>query len=90
MSSQSAAQQDSAAQLKLSAAWLIQHAGINPGFGLPGSRAQVSSKHSLALINRGGASGEEIAELARYIQGRVAAEYGVILQPEPQLIGVSL
>lgn len=75
---------------KLSAAWLIEHAGISRGFRLPGSRAAISSKHTLALTNTGGATADEIAQLARFVQGRVAAEFGVILQPEPVLIGVSL
>ncbi|WP_348648555.1 hypothetical protein [Cryobacterium breve] len=76
--------------VKLSAAWLIEHAGISRGFRLPGSRAAVSSKHTLALTNTGGASGEEIAQLARFVQQRVQAEFGVILQPEPVLVGLGL
>lgn len=80
----------SGGRVKLSAAWLIEHAGIRRGFALPGSAAAISSKHTLALTNRGGASAEQIAELARYVQGRVLAEYGVLLQPEPVLVGVSL
>ena len=76
--------------VKLSAAWLIEHAGISRGFRLPGSRAAVSSKHTLALTNTGGAAAEEIAQLARYVQGRVQAEFGVILQPEPVLVGLHL
>jgi UDP-N-acetylmuramate dehydrogenase len=75
---------------KLSAAWLIENAGISRGFRLPGSRAAISSKHTLALTNTGGATADEIAQLARFVQGRVAAEFGVILRPEPVLIGVSL
>jgi UDP-N-acetylmuramate dehydrogenase len=77
-------------QVKLSAAWLIEKAGISRGFALPGSHAAVSSRHTLALVNRGGATAEEIVELARYIQTRVFAEFGVSLQPEPVLVGVSL
>jgi UDP-N-acetylmuramate dehydrogenase len=76
--------------VKLSAAWLIEHAGIARGFALPGSHAAVSSKHTLALVNRGGATAEEIAELARYIHLRVLAEFGIRLQPEPQFVGLSL
>lgn len=76
--------------VKLSAAWLIEHSGIRRGFSLPGSRAAVSSKHTLALVNRGGASGDEIGQLARYVQGRVLAEFGVLLQPEPLFVGHSL
>ena len=76
--------------VKLSAAWLIEKSGIRRGFALPGSRAAVSSKHTLALTNRGGASAEEIAQLARFVQSRVQAEFGIVLQPEPVLIGVEL
>jgi UDP-N-acetylmuramate dehydrogenase len=75
--------------VKLSAAWLIEHAGIRRGFSLPGSRAAVSSKHTLALTNRGGATATEVSELARYIQTRVLSEFGVRLHPEPVLVGVA-
>jgi UDP-N-acetylmuramate dehydrogenase len=78
------------ADVKLSAAWLIEHAGISRGFHLPGSRAAVSSKHTLAITNRGGASADEVAQLARYVQSRVAAEFGIVLHPEPILLGLSL
>jgi UDP-N-acetylmuramate dehydrogenase len=74
--------------VKLSAAWLIENAGIKRGFALPGSRAAVSSKHTLALTNRGGATATEISELARYIQTRVLSEFGVRLHPEPVLVNV--
>jgi UDP-N-acetylmuramate dehydrogenase len=76
--------------VKLSAAWLIEHAGIARGFHLPGSGAAISSKHTLAITNRGGATAEEVAELARYVQSRVAAEFGVVLYPEPILLGLVL
>lgn len=75
-------------RVKLSAAWLIEQAGIERGFALPGSRAAVSSKHTLALTNRGGATGEEVAELARYVQMRVENQFGVHLVPEPVLVGL--
>jgi UDP-N-acetylmuramate dehydrogenase len=78
---------DDGLTVKLSAAWLIEQAGINKGFSLPGSKAAISSKHALAIINRGGATGEQIAELARFIQERVAAKFGINLVPEPNLIG---
>jgi UDP-N-acetylmuramate dehydrogenase len=77
-------------RVKLSAAWLIEKAGIPRGFSLPGSRAAVSSRHTLALVNAGGASAAEILELARYVQTRVFAEFGVQLQPEPVLVGTQL
>jgi UDP-N-acetylmuramate dehydrogenase len=74
--------------VKLSAAWLIEKSGITRGFSLPGSHAAVSSKHTLALTNRGGATATEISELARYIQTRVLSEFGVRLYPEPVLVNV--
>jgi UDP-N-acetylmuramate dehydrogenase len=79
-----------APDVKVSAAWLIEHSGLRKGFKLPRSRAALSSKHALALTNRGGASAAEIAELARFIQGRVQSEFGLILQPEPVLVNVEL
>lgn len=74
-------------QVKLSAAWLIENAGIEKGFSLPYSKAAISAKHSLAIINKGGATSREILELARYVQERVAARWGINLIPEPNLIG---
>lgn len=76
--------------VKVSAGWLIEHAGVRKGFKLPRSRAALSSKHALALTNRGDATAAELAELARYIQGRVQAEFGLLLQPEPVLVNVEL
>jgi len=73
-------------RVKLSAAWLIEHAGLGRGFSLPGSRAAISSKHTLAIVNRGGATAADILELARYIETRVHAEFGVSLQPEPMIV----
>ena len=75
------------ARLKLSAAWLIERAGIHRGFSLPGSRAAISSKHTLAIGNRGGATAAQIAELARFMQERVRNEFGVTLHPEPVYVG---
>ncbi|MDO9395006.1 MAG: UDP-N-acetylenolpyruvoylglucosamine reductase, partial [Herbiconiux sp.] len=79
--------------VKLSAAWLIERAGIRRGFALPGPTAAVSSKHTLALVNTAApsaGSAADVAELARYIQGRVLAEFGVLLQPEPVRVAVEL
>jgi UDP-N-acetylmuramate dehydrogenase len=76
--------------VKLSAAWLIEHSGIRRGFALPGSRAAISNKHTLAITNRGGATATEVTQLANYVQTRVMSEFGVMLQPEPVLVGVSL
>lgn len=77
-------------RVKLSAAWLIERAGIRRGFALPGSGAAVSGKHTLAIVNRGGATARDIEQLAGYIQTRVLNEFGVRLQPEPVLVGVQL
>ncbi|SEB43064.1 UDP-N-acetylmuramate dehydrogenase [Paramicrobacterium humi] len=76
--------------VKLSAAWLIERASIPRGFALPGSRAGISTKHTLALTNRGGATADDIASLARFVQSRVQAEFGILLRPEPVLLGIEL
>jgi UDP-N-acetylmuramate dehydrogenase len=78
---------DDGEKFKLSAGWLIENSGIPKGYSLPGSRAKVSDKHALAITNAGGAKAEEIIELARFIQERVAATWGINLIPEPNLIG---
>jgi len=74
-------------QVKLSAGWLIENAGFPKGYSIPGSKAAISNKHALAITNRGGATSTEILELARLIQERVAARWGINLIPEPNLIG---
>ncbi|MGW9022446.1 UDP-N-acetylmuramate dehydrogenase [Leucobacter chromiiresistens] len=76
--------------VKLSAAWLIDQAGVRRGFRLPGSGAAISSKHTLAITNQGGATADEVAELARFVVQRVQQEFGVILAPEPNLYGLEL
>jgi UDP-N-acetylmuramate dehydrogenase len=73
---------------KTSAAWLIERAGFYRGFGE--GRVGVSGKHTLALVNRGGATTAELLSLARTLRDRVRDEFGVTLRPEPTLIGVSL
>lgn len=77
-------------EVKVSAAWLIENAGLGRGFRFPRSRAGLSTKHTLALTNRGEATAAEIAELARFVQGRVQSEFGLLLQPEPVLVNVEL
>jgi UDP-N-acetylmuramate dehydrogenase len=78
---------DDGLTVKLSAAWLIEQSGVHKGFGLPGSKAAISSKHALAITNRGNASAEEVVELARYIQTQVSNKFGINLIPEPNLVG---
>ncbi|MGO1543878.1 MAG: UDP-N-acetylmuramate dehydrogenase [Gulosibacter sp.] len=75
---------------KLSAAWLIDHSGVKRGFALPNSGAAISSKHTLAITNHNGATAEEVVELARYVRARVQQEFGVLLIPEPNLIGLEV
>lgn len=73
---------------KVSAGWLIERAGFVKGFGE--GRAGVSSKHALALINRGGATTDELVGLARTIRDGVARALGVTLENEPVFVGVKL
>ena len=72
---------------KLSAAWLIENSGVGKGFSLGGSNAGTSTKHCLAITNRGDATAEQVLELARFIQVSVSNRFGVNLVPEPNLIG---
>ena len=74
--------------VKLSAAWLIERAGISRGFAIPGSRAAISSKHTLAIVNRGGATAVDIVQLADFVQTRVMSEFGIRLHPEPVYLGI--
>jgi UDP-N-acetylmuramate dehydrogenase len=78
--------------VKTSAAWLIERSGFAKGFGreLGSGRATLSSKHTLAVTNRGGASTEDILLLARTVRDGVRQHYGISLHPEPTLVGVSL
>ena len=92
-------------RVKLSAAWLIDRAGFGKGFGLPGTRnelldldggavaggrAALSTKHTLALTNRGGASAEDLMALARTVRDGVASVYGVDLVAEPVIVGTAV
>ncbi|MGO1955249.1 MULTISPECIES: UDP-N-acetylmuramate dehydrogenase [unclassified Microbacterium] len=78
------------AGVKVSAAWLIENAGLSKGFRLGRARASLSTKHTLALTNRGGATAWEVTQLARFVQTRVSSEFGIELQPEPVFVGVEL
>lgn len=74
---------------KTSAAWLISRAGLEKGFTLDG-QAGLSTKHVLALTNRGGASAQGLVELARHVRAVVEEKFGITLVPEPVLVGLSL
>jgi UDP-N-acetylmuramate dehydrogenase len=76
-------------RVKTSAAWLIEHSGFGKGYGLPGPAA-LSTKHTLAVTNRGGARAEDLVALARTVRDGVRARFGVDLVPESVLVGVSL
>jgi UDP-N-acetylmuramate dehydrogenase len=70
---------------KLSAAWLIEHAGVPPGFRL--GAVGVSTKHVLALVNHGGGSTKELLVLAAHVREAVREMFEVCLEPEPAFIG---
>jgi UDP-N-acetylmuramate dehydrogenase len=72
-------------RVKTSAAWLIQRAGFEPGYG--DGRVGLSTKHSLALVNRGGGTTAELVALARKVADGVHAAFGVALVPEPVFVG---
>ncbi len=74
--------------VKSSAAWLIEHAGFHKGHGTP--PATLSTKHTLALTNRGGATASDILALAREVRDGVRDRFGVSLVPEPVFVGVTL
>ena len=81
--------------VKLSAAWLIDNAGFGKGFGLEdgsvsGGRASLSTKHTLAITNRGSASATDMVAIAREVRAGVVGRFGIELHPEPLLIGLSL
>lgn len=73
------------AQRKVSAAWLIEQAGFPKGYTK--GRAAVSSKHSLAIVNRGDATASDIIALKNEIQAAVKQQFGIELRPEPVFLG---
>ena len=81
--------------VKLSAAWLIDQAGFGKGFGLEaggvaGGRASLSTKHTLAITNRGSASAADMVAVAQQVRAGVERRFGISLHPEPLLIGLDL
>jgi UDP-N-acetylmuramate dehydrogenase len=71
--------------VKLAAAWLIERAGFSKGYAL--GRAAISTKHTLALVNLGGATAAEIVALANQIRSAVVERYAIDLEMEPVRIG---
>ena len=76
-------------QVKTSAAWLIDKAGFGKGYGMPGPAA-LSTKHTLAVSNRGSATAADVVGLAREVRDGVQDAFGVCLVNEPVLVGTSL
>jgi UDP-N-acetylmuramate dehydrogenase len=70
---------------KVSAAWLVERSGFNKGFGF--GRVGISRKHALAIVNRGGATADDVIALKEQIQQRVEEIWGVKLEPEPVMVG---
>ena len=75
-------------RVKTSAAWLIEHAGFGRGYRI--GPVGLSTKHTLALVNHGGASTSDLVSFARLIRNGVREAFGVTLEVEPALVGVSL
>ncbi|RVW01200.1 UDP-N-acetylmuramate dehydrogenase [Rhodococcus xishaensis] len=75
---------------KLSAGWLIERAGFGRGYPGVESPVRLSTKHTLALTNRGQASTSDLVALARTIRDGVEAAFGVRLEPEPVTVGCSI
>lgn len=78
--------------VKLSAAWLIEQAGYTKGYGLElaEGRASLSTKHTLAITNRGNARAADLVAVAREVRAGVERRFGIVLHPEPLLIGLEL
>jgi UDP-N-acetylmuramate dehydrogenase len=76
--------------VKLAAGWLVEQAGFGKGYPGDGARARLSTKHALALTNRGFATSDDLLALARAVRDGVKSAFGIDLTPEPCLIGCSL
>ena len=72
-------------QVKVPAAWLIENAGLHKGYTL--GRVGISSKHTLALVNRGEATSAELLALKDLVQQKVRDTFGIELRPEPVFLG---
>jgi UDP-N-acetylmuramate dehydrogenase len=77
--------------VKLAAGWLVEQAGFSKGYPAVGSaRCRLSTKHALALTNRGGATAADVISLARTVRDGVHDVFGITLTPEPVLVGCTL
>jgi len=77
-------------RVKTSAAWLIQRAGFERGYPGAAAPARLSTRHVLALTNRGSATAADLLQLAREVRDGVRREFAIELEPEPTLVGCSL
>jgi UDP-N-acetylmuramate dehydrogenase len=77
-------------KVKVPAAWLIEQAGFRKGYPAAAAGARISSKHTLALVNPGGATAASLLALAREIRDGVREAFGVELASEPVLVGAAL
>ena len=75
-------------RVKTSAAWLMEHSGMEKGFKLAG--AQISPKHVLALSNAGDATAADLVALAKEARAKVLNKFGINLEPEVQFVGVTI
>jgi UDP-N-acetylmuramate dehydrogenase len=75
-------------RVKVSAAWLIEQSGFGKGWGT--GRAGLSSKHTLAVVNRGGATADELLAVARAVRDGVRERFGITLVHEPVVVGTTL
>lgn len=75
-------------RVKISAAWLIENAGIHKGDEVGGAR--ISTKHVLALTNSGDATASDIAELAKRARNQVKEIFGISLEAEVNLVGIEI
>lgn len=85
---------DAPGGVKLAAGWLVERSGFGKGYpatdGAAGAPVRLSTKHALALTNRGGATTADVLELARTVRDGVQAAFGITLHPEPVLVGCTL
>jgi len=72
-------------EVKTAAAWLIEQAGFSKGYSL--GPVGLSTKHTLALVNKGGATAADVLKLAKQIRAAVRDRFGIELVPEPVLLG---
>ncbi len=75
--------------VKLAAGWLVERAGFGKGYPGDGAPARLSTKHALALTNRGNATTADVIALARTVRDGVRTTFGIELTPEPILIGAA-